>query len=119
VQAAEAYMSSQAHIERQPGEGPALGMVAALDVEGRHRERAKQASRKIQPAALPRPSKVVNLMEAASEKAEADKSWSPAAQPANAGEIPPKRRAAAAAGAPDAAGARDQVRRSPRTKKTS
>jgi DNA end-binding protein Ku len=76
-----------------------------------------QAGREIQPVRAPQPTNVINLMDAlrrsiAAEKAEAAKSEAAGAQPADAAEDRPKRRAAAAASV------RDKVRSSPRSKNT-
>jgi DNA end-binding protein Ku len=79
--------------------------------------KAKQGGRPTQPAETPRPPNVINLMDAlrrsiASEKAEVAKSRPPGAQRAGLVESGPKRRAAAAASG------KDEVRKSPRSKKT-
>jgi DNA end-binding protein Ku len=78
--------------------------------------KAKQAGRELQPVATPRPSNVINLMDAlrrsiAAEKEQPAKS-NARETPRTDEEIPPKRRAAAAATA------RDRARKSPRPKKT-
>jgi DNA end-binding protein Ku len=78
--------------------------------------KAKQVGREVQPAETPKPTNVINLMDAlrrsiASEKAEAAKSRAPKAQRISVEDTVPNRRAAAAAST------RDKVRKSPRSKK--
>jgi DNA end-binding protein Ku len=78
--------------------------------------KTKQAGREVEPAPTPRPSNVINLMDALRRSIEAEKTQpgttrSAQPLPAAAEITPPKRRAAAAA-AP-----RDRVRKSPRPKK--
>ena len=78
--------------------------------------KTKQAGREVEPAPTPRPSNVINLMDALrrsieTEKTQSRKTKAAEPQPAPAETTPPKRRVAAAA-AP-----RDRVRKSPRPKK--
>jgi DNA end-binding protein Ku len=78
--------------------------------------KAKQSGREIQAAETPHPTNVINLMDAlrrsvTSEKAQTEKSRAAEAQRADAGDAPPKTRAAAAANV------KDDVRKSPRAKK--
>jgi DNA end-binding protein Ku len=78
--------------------------------------KAKQVGRAIHPAETPRPSNVINLMDAlrrsvASEKAEAAKSSRPQPDGTDVRKPQPKRRAAAAANV------KDDVRKSPRSRK--
>jgi DNA end-binding protein Ku len=79
--------------------------------------KAKQGGRAIQAAETPRPANVINLMDAlrrsvASDKAEVAKSRAAGVQRAGLEEGGPKRRAAASASG------KDEVRKSPRSRKT-